>query len=142
MRGPFNKQTSFDKSFESWVMNHGERNMGYRRIFLLAARPHSSNTFGSSESFLGLFVDGPLRTDIGEDIARFGPPKTPSMLGDVGDARHALIDRRPSDFRRSGTGPQLGKSAQVDSANGGERERQVSDSRNVGERPRTDTDVP
>ena len=80
MRRPFNKQTCFDKSFESWVMNHGESNMGSRRIFLLAARPHSSETFGSSESFLGLFGDGPLRTEIGEDIARSGPPITPSIL--------------------------------------------------------------
>jgi hypothetical protein len=39
-------------------------------------------------------------------------------------------------------GAQLGNTIQPDSANVGEQERQVDNSANVGERHRTDTDVP
>jgi hypothetical protein len=37
---------------------------------------------------------------------------------------------------------QLGKLVKADSVNGGERERQVAESANTGERPQADTDTP
>jgi hypothetical protein len=44
--------------------------------------------------------------------------------------------------RESNPRSQLGKIDNAESANVGERERQVSESANEGERPQTDTDAP